>query len=144
MAQAAAADVIAAAEAHRTGEAGQVRLGTGATACIYLLPSLLATLRRRMPRLAVTIATGNTPDILRRLEAGNLDIGLVTLAARLSRSLAVARLFSDPLVAVIVPAAARLGPPQLARLPLVLMSPAATPAPSSMPGSVGPECRPAR
>jgi DNA-binding transcriptional LysR family regulator len=126
-AQAAAADVIAAAAAHRTGEAGQVRLGTGATACIYLLPPLLATLRRRMPGLAVTIATGNTPEILRRLEAGDLDIGLVTLVARSSRMLTAARLLSDPLIAVMpatmAPAAARLRASQLARLPLVLYEP---------------------
>jgi len=126
-AQAAAADVIAAAAAHRTGEAGQVRLGTGATACIYLLPPLLAKLRRRMPGLAITIATGNTPEILRRLEAGDLDIGLVTLVARSSRILTAARLFSDPLVAVMpatmAPAAARLIASQLVRLPLVLYEP---------------------
>ena len=123
-AQAAAADVIAAATAHRTGEAGQVRLGTGATACIYLLPALLATLRRRMPGLAITIATGNTPEILRRLEAGDLDIGLVTLTAQSSRALASTRLLSDPLIAVLPATLARDAPSlrasQLAQLPLVL------------------------
>jgi DNA-binding transcriptional LysR family regulator len=126
-AQAAAADVVAATAAHSTGETGQVRLGTGATACIYLLPPLLATLRRRAPGLKVNIATGNTPDILHRLEAGYLDIALVTLAPRSSRALAVARLFSDPLLAVIpdavAPAAPRLRPSQVARLPLVLYEP---------------------
>src|SRR5262245_47277391 len=40
--QAALQDAAAAAAAHRGGEAGRVRLGTGATACIYLLPPLLA------------------------------------------------------------------------------------------------------
>jgi DNA-binding transcriptional LysR family regulator len=123
-AQAAAADLIAAAAAHRIGEAGKVRLGTGATACIYLLPPLLVALRRRMPGLTVTIATGNTPEILRRIEGGDLDIGLVTLASRSSRALVVTRLFSDPLLAVmpaaIAPPAHRLRPSQLARLPLVL------------------------
>jgi DNA-binding transcriptional LysR family regulator len=123
-AQAAVADVIAAAAAQRSGEAGQVRLGTGATACTYLLPPLLAALRRRMPGLAIIIATGNTPEILRRLEGGDLDIGLVTLVARPSRSLVTARLFSDPLVAVVpetmAPDAQRLRASQLSRLPLVL------------------------
>src|SRR4051794_31928293 len=37
-AQAAVEDAAAAVAAHRSGEAGRVRLGTGATACIYLLP----------------------------------------------------------------------------------------------------------
>jgi DNA-binding transcriptional LysR family regulator len=101
-----------------------VRLGTGATACIYQLPPLLVTLRRRMPGLTVTIATGNTPEILRRVEGGDLDIALVTLVSRSSRALVVTRLFSDPLLAVIpaaiAPSAQRLRPSQLARLPLVL------------------------
>jgi DNA-binding transcriptional LysR family regulator len=126
-AQAAAEDVVAAAAAHRSGEVGRVRLGTGATACIHLLPPLLAALRRRMPGLAVTIATGNTPDVLRRLEAGELDISLVTLGGRSSRSLVASRLFSDPLVAVMpatmAPAALKLRPWQLGRMPLVLYEP---------------------
>ncbi|HEX5327783.1 MAG TPA: LysR family transcriptional regulator [Acetobacteraceae bacterium] len=126
-AQAAAADTVAAAAAHRSGEVGQVRLGTGATACIHLLPPVLATLRRRMPKLAVTIATGNTPEILRRLEAGELDIALVTLAAGSRRSLTAVPLVSDPLLAVIpaamVSASHRLGPLQMERLPLVLYEP---------------------
>lgn len=123
-AQAAVADAIAAAGAHRSGEAGRVRLGTGATACIHLLPPVLALLRGRMPGLAITIATGNTPDIVRRLQAGDLDIALVTLPAGSSRSLLAERVLSDPLVAVIsaamAPAARRIGPEQLATLPLVL------------------------
>ena len=47
-AQAAAEDVVAAAGRHHDGEVGRVRLGTGATACIYLLPGVLAAARRRI------------------------------------------------------------------------------------------------
>ena len=123
-AQAAVADVLAAAAAYRTGAAGQVRLGTGATACIHLLPPVLAALRRRVPGLTITIATGNTPDILRRIEAGDLDIGLVTLTGRMTRSLTAVRLLSDPLIAVLqaamAPAAPKLSPARLGGLPLVL------------------------
>src|SRR5437588_574393 len=50
---------------HARGAAGRVRLGTGATACIYLLPVALRDLRRRFPALEIVVSTGNTPDMLR-------------------------------------------------------------------------------
>lgn len=58
---------------------GTVTLGTGATACIHLLPPLLARLRKEHPRLTVRVRTGNTQDILRDVEDNRIDIGLVTL-----------------------------------------------------------------
>ncbi|MGH7156047.1 MAG: LysR family transcriptional regulator [Acetobacteraceae bacterium] len=122
--QAALDDVIATAANFRSGDAGRVRLGTGATACIYLLPPVLARLRRSMPGLDLTIATGNTPEILRRIEAGELDIGLVTLPVTASSSIAALRLLGDQLVALVpealAPDTATIEPAQLARLPLVL------------------------
>ncbi len=123
-ARTAEADVIAAAAGHRTGEAARVRLGTGATACIYLLPPILAELRKRMPGLDVTIATGNTPEILRRMEAGELDIAVITLPNFVPRSLTRARLRSDPLLALLpramAPVTGTIVPSQLTTLPLVL------------------------
>src|SRR5687767_8304961 len=50
-ARAAVEDARAVASAHRAGETGRVRLGTGATACIHLLPAVLATLNEAMPGL---------------------------------------------------------------------------------------------
>ncbi|MBN8929763.1 MAG: LysR family transcriptional regulator, partial [Rhodospirillales bacterium] len=44
-------DVIAASVAHRSAETGRLRFGTGATACIYRLPPVLAALRAGMPGL---------------------------------------------------------------------------------------------
>ncbi|SDE29100.1 DNA-binding transcriptional regulator, LysR family [Belnapia rosea] len=108
-AQAAVEDARAAAAAHRLGEVGRVRLGTGATACIHLLPPVLAELNERMPGLEVIIATGNTPDILRRIEDGDLDAALVTLPAALCRSLSTARIATDPLVALLPEAMAPKG-----------------------------------
>ncbi len=67
--------------AHASQVAGRIRLGTGATACTYLLPPLLADLRRRFPALDIVVSTGNTADMLRGLETNTLDIGLVTLPA---------------------------------------------------------------
>ncbi|NOG73651.1 LysR family transcriptional regulator [Roseicella sp. DB1501] len=124
-AQAAVADAVAAATTHRLGEVGRVRLGTGATACIHLLPPVLAELNERMPGLEVIIATGNTPDILRRVEEGDLDAALVTLPASLGRSLAATRIATDALVALLPEGMAPAKRPALAAadfegLPLIL------------------------
>lgn len=122
--QAAVEDLIAAAAAFRGGETGRVRLGTGATACIHLLPPLLQRMKSRMPGLEIIIATGNTPDMLRQVQDGALDVALVTLAGRLDRSLEARRLRDEPLLAyapaAMLPQGATLRPSVLAGLPLIL------------------------
>lgn len=126
-AQAAVEEAVSAVAAHRAGDAGRIRLGTGATACIYLLPSVLAAVKRRMPGLDVIIATGNSEDMLERLEAGEFDIALATLPASVGRSLSATRVLEDPLVALVpaamAPAAEILTPADLAALPLILYEP---------------------
>lgn len=124
-AQAAADDAVAATAEHRRGDAGRVRLGTGATACIYLLPPVLAAVKQAMPGLEVTVTIGNTADVLPRLEAGELDVVLVTLPVPAGRVLSTTRLLSDPLVALLPEAAAPAGDApvtaaQLGQLPLIL------------------------
>jgi DNA-binding transcriptional LysR family regulator len=66
---------------HRAGDFGRVRIGTGATACIYRLPSVLTALRADHPGLEIIVVTGNTSEILDAVEAGTLDLALVTLPA---------------------------------------------------------------
>jgi DNA-binding transcriptional LysR family regulator len=123
-AQAAIDDAVAAVATHRSGEIGRVRLGTGATACIYLLPPILSAVKRRMPGLEVVIATGNSADMARQVETGELDVALVTLPVARSRALSVTRLVTDPLIALLPMALARDAPSlsaaQIARLPLIL------------------------
>lgn len=60
---------------------GTITLGTGATACIHLLPPVLEQLRHEHPLLTVRVRTGNTQDILRAVEDNRIDIGLITLPA---------------------------------------------------------------
>ncbi|MFE0753812.1 LysR family transcriptional regulator [Inquilinus sp. NPDC058860] len=123
------AEVAAAAEAmaeHAGGAAGRVRLGTGSTACIYLLPPVLRALRRRLPSLEIVVSTGNTAGILRLLEENALDLGLVTLPAP-GRAFAVTPLMEEEFVAV-VPAEADDLPPavtpaSLAGRPMVAYEP---------------------
>jgi DNA-binding transcriptional LysR family regulator len=115
--------------AHASQVTGRVRLGTGATACTYLLPPLLADLRRRFPALDVVASTGNTADMLRGLESNTLDIGLVTLPAP-GRMIEATPVLEDEFVAIF-PARGTLAipdtvtPQALAALPLVLFEPGA-------------------
>lgn len=105
--------------------AGRVRLGTGATACIYLLPPILRELRGRFPALEIVVRTGNTPDMLKALQENLIDVALVTLPAP-DRALTVEPLLDDEIVAAFafgsepadLPTAA-----DLARLPVVLYEP---------------------
>jgi DNA-binding transcriptional LysR family regulator len=115
--------------AHASQVSGRIRLGTGATACTYLLPPILADLRRRFPALDIVASTGNTADMLRGLENNTLDIGLVTLPAP-GRMFQVTPVLDDEFVAIFpardpaaIPAAAT--PQALAQLPLVLFEPGA-------------------
>jgi DNA-binding transcriptional LysR family regulator len=104
--------------------AGPVRLGTGATASIYLLPPLLRRLRQRHPALELSVATGNTRDIVQAVVDNALDLAIVTLPVA-RRELTVAPFYRDPLV-VIAPPEKRwrgqrtIDPATLAREPLIL------------------------
>ncbi|MBL6459405.1 LysR family transcriptional regulator [Belnapia sp. T6] len=122
-AQVAAAEVVSAAAAFRSGETGRVRLGTGATACIHLLPPVLAAAKARMPGLEILVAIGNTPEILRRIEEGDLDAGFVTMPRNLSRSLTTAARRHDGLEALVPTGTSgteALSPAQLMTMPLIL------------------------
>ena len=125
------AAVTAAAEAmvpHATGTAGRVRIGTGATACIYLLPPMLRQLRQRFPSLEIVVSTGNTPEILRAVEENRIDVALVTLPVA-GRMFDVRPVVDDEFV-VIGARGMRLPrevtAAELARLPLLLYEPGAT------------------
>ena len=125
-AQAAVEEAVAAVAAHRSGDTGRLRLGTGATACIYLLPPVLRELRRRFPALDITVSTGNSPDVVAAVEENRLDLGLVTLPAS-GRMLEVTPLIEDEFVAIAplqtTPLPARPAPADLAALPLILYEP---------------------
>jgi DNA-binding transcriptional LysR family regulator len=125
--EAALAAAAGAMAPHANGAAGRVRLGTGATACIYLLPKVLRDLRQRFPALEIMVSTGNTPDMLRAIEENRIDVALVTLPAA-GRMLDVRTVLEDEFVAV-APRGTRLArevtAAELAKLPLVQYEPGA-------------------
>ncbi|HYE94361.1 MAG TPA: LysR family transcriptional regulator [Terriglobales bacterium] len=103
---------------------GRVRLGTGATASIYLLPPLLRRLRRDHPDLELVVVTGNAPEIAAGVLGSELDVGVVTLPVS-ERRLEVSPFCPDPLVAIAPAdgpwrARGRVSPAELARHPLIL------------------------
>ncbi|MGD9862167.1 MAG: LysR family transcriptional regulator [Pseudodonghicola sp.] len=116
------ATVQEAIQPYRSGSAGRVRIGTGATACIHLLPPILGQLKQRMPGLEFVVRTGNSPEIQRMVEQNELDLAIVTLPAA-GRALETTPLCDEALLAVFPAAEAPEGPAtaqQLAAHPLIL------------------------
>ncbi|MFS8110663.1 LysR family transcriptional regulator [Rhizobium jaguaris] len=84
---------------YREGSLGRVRIGSGGTASIHLLPRAIASAKKRMPGLEITVRIGNTNEILRDLETNALDLAVVTLPAT-GRSLEIEPFYEDELLAV--------------------------------------------
>ncbi|MBX6324382.1 MAG: LysR family transcriptional regulator, partial [Rhodospirillaceae bacterium] len=123
--EAAVFSAIEAVARHATGAMGPVRLGTGATACIFLLPPVLRRLRQRHPGLEITVSTGNTADIVRAVHDNLVDLGLVTMPVS-GRMLDVRPIFDDEFV-LIAPRGMdlprRITPAALAQRPVLLYEP---------------------
>ncbi|WP_434712727.1 LysR family transcriptional regulator [Rhizobium sp. YTUHZ045] len=84
---------------HRDGASGRVRIGSGGTASIHLLPRAIAAARQSMPGLEITVSIGNADDILRDLEANSLDIAVVALPAS-GRNFEIEPFYEEELLAV--------------------------------------------
>ncbi|MDK4732895.1 LysR family transcriptional regulator [Rhizobium sp. CNPSo 3490] len=84
---------------HRDGASGRVRIGSGGTASIHLLPRAIAAARQSMPGLEITVSIGNAEDILRDLEANSLDIAVVALPAS-GRNFEIEPFYEEELLAV--------------------------------------------
>lgn len=70
-------DVIDAALDLRGELVGPVRIGVIPTMAPYLLPTLVRELRRRHPRAEPVLSEDRTDDLVRRLEVGSLDLGML-------------------------------------------------------------------
>ena len=55
-------------------EAGEVRVGGGSTACTYLLPPVLATFRKKHPRVRIFLRELSESAALTAFERGELDL----------------------------------------------------------------------
>jgi DNA-binding transcriptional LysR family regulator len=63
----------------RTLDAGRLRLGAFDTAEAALLPRALAAFRAEHPRVVLSLAQANTPELLAALSAGELDLAIVSV-----------------------------------------------------------------
>ena len=119
----AVAEAVNGMAAHASGALGRVRIGTGATASIYLLPPVLGDLRRRYPALEIAVSVRNTVDILKGIEINEIDVGFITLPAS-GRTFEVTPVLEDEFVAINAAGAedwpAVVTPDFLATRPLVL------------------------
>lgn len=102
---------------------GQIVIGAGATATIYLLPEPLAHISRKYPKLSIKVVTGNSPDLIKELLAASIDIVICTAPVS-DPHLAQEPFYEDHLVCI-APAKdkdlpATLEPPGLSGRKLVL------------------------
>src|SRR5688572_18884537 len=58
--------------------AGEVRLGGGATVCTFFLPPVLSAFRREHPGIVLKLREAVGDEVREAVEAGALDLGLVT------------------------------------------------------------------
>ena len=94
-----AEDALAAMRRHREGWLGRVRLGTSVAVCTYLLPPVLAQLRRDHHDLEVVITVDTTEAVVSRILANELDIGIVTMPVKEHSAIEVEPLREDPMMA---------------------------------------------
>ena len=92
--------IQATARRSKDPEKGTLRLGIFPTLAPYLLPHVVPGIRRRFPQLKLQLAEEKTNDIIRLLEDGNLDAGLLALPLE-DDSLDYATLFNEPFVMAI-------------------------------------------
>ncbi len=60
-------------------EWGELRIGGGLIACIYILPPILERFKAVHPRIELQIVTGSTDALLSKLRDNTIDVGVLTL-----------------------------------------------------------------
>lgn len=90
------------AAAMATGHAGRVSIGFVGTATYDVLPRLAQQVRRELPEVELDLRGELlNPELIDRLSAGTLDLGLIRPSSSLPSALEVRTLRSEPLVAVL-------------------------------------------
>lgn len=81
---------------------GRLRLGSGLTLSIFMLPGLLQPYRHSHPGIDITVSTGSTSEILKKLRANEVDLALVTGPSP-DNNLVITRLYDDEMILVVRP-----------------------------------------
>ncbi len=64
---------------HAQMKRGTVRIGSGMTACMYVLPPLIDEFQNRFPNIDVQVVTGTADSLLHQIRNGHIDLGVLTL-----------------------------------------------------------------
>lgn len=83
-------------------ERAELRVGASGTLAAFLLPDLVAAYRERFASVSVHIEQHRSEPLLRRIEDGDLDVGLLRLPIR-ATELEITRLAGEPLYAALPP-----------------------------------------
>lgn len=63
----------------RDMKSGTLRIGSGMTACMYLLPPVIEDFRARFPQIEVQVVTGTAEMLIPQIRDGKIDLGVLTL-----------------------------------------------------------------
>ncbi len=85
---------------------GLLHLGASTTSAMHLLPKLIASFIRSVGPIAVRVEEGNSEDVLKKLEAGVIPLGVVEGPSRVPR-VRLRPFVDDELVAVVAANAPR-------------------------------------
>ena len=58
---------------------GVLRIGSGMTACMYLLPPVIERFQARHPKIGIRVVTGTSETLISQLRSNVLDLGILTL-----------------------------------------------------------------
>jgi LysR family hydrogen peroxide-inducible transcriptional activator len=95
-----AEDLVTAAANHHEPFAGTVRIGVIPTVAPYLLPDVMPKVRAKYPKLSLVFREEKTAEIVRELDEGTLDAGLLALEAEVG-DCACAEVARDAFVAAL-------------------------------------------
>jgi DNA-binding transcriptional LysR family regulator len=106
---------------------GTIRLVGGMTVSIYVFPTLLKEFQRLHPDVDVKVMTGSADRLVRRLRAGTVDLGLLTLPVD-EPDLITRPVMREELMLVTYPGhplaqRRKIEPADLNRLPFILYEP---------------------
>jgi LysR family hydrogen peroxide-inducible transcriptional activator len=90
-------EVVTLARAHRDPLAGRLRVALLPTIGPYLLPRVSQPIRKGLPRLELRLYEYQTEQILERLEAGEIDLGILALPIA-ADGFEAQTLFTEPFV----------------------------------------------
>ncbi len=86
---------------------GRITIGTGMTACIYLIPPVLDAFKSKYPNVEPVVVTGPTETLLEQIRDNKLDVGVLSMAAG-GPDLEVVPICDEELVVVCSPRELRL------------------------------------